>query len=127
MSLFEASHLGMPGEDVLEEAKSFSMKHLNLCMRTILNADNKLKRVQQSLETPIHWRMPRIEALNFIDICQSDDSRNLALLELAKLDYNLVQSVYQTEIKELSRQDTYTYVCIYVIYGNVLLPNNMKR
>ncbi|KAK9924601.1 hypothetical protein M0R45_032964 [Rubus argutus] len=103
LSLFEASHLGMPGEDVLEEAKSFSMKHLNLCTGTILNDDNKLKRVQQSLETPIHWRMPRIEALNFIDIYQSDDSRNLALLELAKLDYNLVQSVYQTEIKELSR------------------------
>ncbi|ONI18547.1 hypothetical protein PRUPE_3G222300 [Prunus persica] len=59
--------------------------------------------VEQSLETPLRWRMPRIEARNFIDIYERDNSKNLALLELAKLDYNLVQSVYQMEIKELSR------------------------
>ncbi|KAK9924603.1 hypothetical protein M0R45_032965 [Rubus argutus] len=103
LSLYEASHLGMPGEDVLEEAKSFSMKNLKKSLTTILNDDTLLKRVEQSLETPVHWRMPRIEALNFINIYQRDDSRNLALLDLAKLDYNLVQSVYQRELKELSR------------------------
>ncbi|KAM5580744.1 putative terpene synthase 9 [Rosa sericea] len=103
LSLYEASHLGMPGEDVLEEAKRFSSKNLKQSMATILNDDNLLKQVEQSLQTPVHWRMPRIEALNFIDIYQRDDSKNLALLELAKLDYNLVQSVYQIEIKELSR------------------------
>nr|AVR48793.1 linalool synthase [Rosa chinensis] len=103
LSLNEASHLGMPGEDVLEEAKIFSSKNLKQSMSTILNDDNLLKQVEQSLQTPVHWRMPRIEALNFIDIYQGDDSKNLALLELAKLDYNLVQSVYQIEIKELSR------------------------
>ncbi|KAM5580743.1 hypothetical protein ABKV19_010126 [Rosa sericea] len=103
LSLYEASHLGMPGEDVLEEAKSFSSNNLKQSMATILNDDNLLKRVEQSLETPIHWRMPRIEALNFINMYQTDDSSNLALLELAKLDYNLVQSVHQMEIKELSR------------------------
>ncbi|KAL6136845.1 hypothetical protein ACLB2K_062140 [Fragaria x ananassa] len=103
LSLYEASHLGMPGEDVLEEANSFSSKKLKQSMSTILNDDNLLKRVEQSLETPVHWRMPRIEALNFISMYERDDSRNLVLLELAKLDYNLVQSVHQNEIKELSR------------------------
>lgn len=104
MSLYEASHLGMPGEDVLEEAKRFSSKNLKQSMAT-LKDDNLLKRVAQSLQTPLHWRMPRIEALNFITMYQREDSKNLqALLELAKLDYNLVQSVHQMEIKELSRQ-----------------------
>ncbi|KAL6136843.1 hypothetical protein ACLB2K_062138 [Fragaria x ananassa] len=112
LSLYEASHLGMPGEDVvvssdvMEEAKSFSSKNLKQSMSTILNDDNLLKRVEKSLETPVHWRMPRIEAIDFISMYQRDDSSNLALLELAKLDYNLVQSVHQKEIKELSRQDT---------------------
>ncbi|XP_062014491.1 probable terpene synthase 9 [Rosa rugosa] len=103
LSLYEASHLGMPGEDVLEEAKRFSSKILKQSVATVLNDDNLTKRVKKSLQTPVHWRMPRIEALNFIDMYQRDDSKNLALLELAKLDYNLVQSVYQIEIKELSR------------------------
>ncbi|XP_008230161.2 PREDICTED: probable terpene synthase 9 [Prunus mume] len=106
LSLYEASHLGMPGEEednVLEEAKSFSTKNLRQLVGT-LEDDNLLKQiVEQSLETPLHWRMPRIEARNFIDIYERDNSKNLALLELAKLDYNLVQSVYQMEIKELSR------------------------
>ncbi|KAL6136840.1 hypothetical protein ACLB2K_062135 [Fragaria x ananassa] len=104
LSLYEASHLGMPGEDVLEEAKRFCSKNLKQSMAK-LKDDNLLKRVAQSLQTPLHWRMPRIEALNFITMYQREDSKNLqALLELAKLDYNLVQSVHQMEIKELSRQ-----------------------
>ncbi|KAL6136846.1 hypothetical protein ACLB2K_062141 [Fragaria x ananassa] len=115
----------MPGEDVLEEAKSFSSKNLKQSMSTILNDDNLLKRVEQSLETPVHWRMPRIEALNFISMYERDDSRNLVLLELAKLDYNLVQSVHQNEIKELSRQAVdFVTVCLtcaiddmYDVYG----------
>ncbi|XP_021811223.1 probable terpene synthase 9 [Prunus avium] len=106
LSLYEASHLGMPGEEedhVLEEAKSFSTRNLRQLMVT-LEDDNLLKQlVEQSLETPLRWRMPRIEARNFIDIYERDNSKNLALLELAKLDYNLIQSVYQMEIKELSR------------------------
>lgn len=112
LSLYEASHLGMPGEEedhVLEEAKSFSTRNLRQLIGT-LEDDNLLKQiVEQSLETPLNWRMPRIEARNFIDIYERDNSKNLALLELAKLDYNLVQSVYQMEIKELSRQDIYVY------------------
>ncbi|PRQ52883.1 putative (E)-beta-ocimene synthase [Rosa chinensis] len=91
LCLYEASHLGMPGEDVLEEAKSFRSKNLKQSLAK-LNDENLLKRVEQLLETPVHWRMPRIEALNFINIYQRDDSSNLALLELAELDYNLVQS-----------------------------------
>ncbi|CAN6708169.1 unnamed protein product [Malus baccata var. baccata] len=104
LSLYEASHLGMLGEEhVLEEAKSFSAKRLRQLLGTLEGEDGLLKQlVQQSMETPLHWRMPRIEARSFIDIYQKDDSRNIDLLELAKLDYNLVQSVYQREIKELS-------------------------
>ncbi|KAB2610590.1 terpene synthase 9 [Pyrus ussuriensis x Pyrus communis] len=105
LSLYEASHLGTLGEDhVLEEAKSFSAKKLRQLVGTLEGEDGLLKQlVQQSMEIPLHWRMPRIEARSFIDIYKKDDSRNMELLELAKLDYNIVQSVYQREIKELSR------------------------
>lgn len=103
LSLYEASYLGMPGEDhVLEEAKNFSSKHLKSLLETIKN-EVLAKQVKQSLEVPLHWKMPRIEARDFIDIYSSHNTRNLDLLELAKLDYNLVQSQHQKELKELAR------------------------
>nr|POE87210.1 putative terpene synthase 9 [Quercus suber] len=98
LSLYEASHLGMHGENILEEARDFSMKNLNSLMGKL--DSNSAKQVKQSLEIPLHWRVPRVEARNFIDVYQKDNKRNLTLLELAKLDYNLVQSVHQREIKE---------------------------
>ncbi|KAJ0053895.1 hypothetical protein Pint_02094 [Pistacia integerrima] len=102
LSLYEASFLGYQEEDVLEEAKDFSTKCLNNSLgkleKTVL-----AEQVQQSLEIPLHWRMPRVEARNFINFYSIYDQNISVLLELAKLDYNLVQSIYQQELKELSR------------------------
>lgn len=101
LSLYEASHLGVEGEDDLEEAKRFSAIHLKLLVQNLKG--DLADEVHQSLEVPLHWRMPRLETRNFIDIYERRNSKNLALLELAKLDYNLVQSEYQKELKELTR------------------------
>ncbi|KAF8391459.1 hypothetical protein HHK36_023764 [Tetracentron sinense] len=101
LSLYEASHLGINGEDVLEEAKKFSVKHLKPLMGHL--ESDQADQVQHSLEIPSHWRTPRAEARNFIDVYERDDAKSLHLLELAKLDFNLVQSVYQSDLRELSR------------------------
>nr|WDY79047.1 linalool/nerolidol synthase [Actinidia chinensis] len=101
LSLYEASHYGMHGEDDLEETKQFCVKHLN---SLIGKMDIKLtKLVQESLEFPLRWRMPRLEARNFINLYEMDNAKSSLLLELAKLDYNLVQSVHQNEVKELTK------------------------
>ncbi|KAL4633133.1 hypothetical protein ACB092_04G099700 [Castanea dentata] len=86
LSLYEATHLGMHGENILEEARDFRMKNLDSLMKILDNYS--AKKVKQSLEMPLYWRIPR----------------NINLLELAKLDYNLVQSVYQQDLKELERR-----------------------
>ena len=101
LSLYEASHFGVHGEEVLEEAKSFAIENLNSLMLT-MDGDSA-NQVQQSLEIPLRWRVQRMEARNFIDKYDEYKTKNLSLLELAKLDYNLVQSVYQQELKELAR------------------------
>ncbi|XP_075668632.1 putative terpene synthase 9 isoform X1 [Castanea sativa] len=100
-SLYEASHLGMGGESIAEEAKNFSMKNLKSLMEKL--DSNSAKQVKQSLEVPLYWRVPRVEVRKFIGIYEKDSTKNLPLLELAKLDYNLVQSVHQRELKELQR------------------------
>ncbi|GAY56614.1 hypothetical protein CUMW_173270 [Citrus unshiu] len=104
LSLYEASFLGSVQEDVLEEAKSFSTKHLNDYLSGKLETNFLTEKLQQSLDIPLYWRMQRNEAQNFIDLYPTDDPKNLALLlELAKLDFNLVQSIHQKELKELAR------------------------
>ncbi|XP_022717547.1 probable terpene synthase 9 [Durio zibethinus] len=100
LSLYEASYLGQHGEDVLDEAQTFSTKHLKLVMEKLEN--DLAEQVKESLHVPIYWRLPRMEARNFISIYQKDAKRNFLLLELAKLDFNLLQSVYLKELKELA-------------------------
>nr|WBO38694.1 terpene synthase 23 [Aquilaria agallochum] len=106
LSLHEASHMGFSREQVLEEAKYFSSKHLNLQLSQDKLKGNLQGRVQLSLQLPFHWRMPRVEARNFIDIYQQDaGTQHLVLLHLAKLEYNIMHSLYLDELKELTEWD----------------------
>ncbi|OMO93675.1 hypothetical protein CCACVL1_06399 [Corchorus capsularis] len=72
----------------------------------ISTGDDMAKQVEESLEMePLHWRVLWVEARNFIDIYERDEKRNLALLEFAKLNYNILQSVYMKELQELGEWD----------------------
>ena len=104
LNLYEASYLGVEGEDGLEEAKRFTTIHLKSLVGNLKG--DLAGQVQQSLEIPLHWRMPRLETRNFIEVYQRRSRKNSTLLDLAKLDYNLVQSAYQKELKELTRYCT---------------------
>ncbi|XP_037494537.1 uncharacterized protein LOC105631124, partial [Jatropha curcas] len=104
LSLYDASHLGMHGEDVLEEAKNFTSHHLKSLLGKLESNNILRQQVEQALDVPLHWRMRRIENRNFINIYQRDDSHNKALLELAILDYNLVQTTwYNQSIKRRAK------------------------
>ncbi|KAK9222392.1 hypothetical protein WN944_010827 [Citrus x changshan-huyou] len=103
LSLFEASFLGIEGEDVLEEANIFCTEHLKESLGTLGSKIILAEQVKQSLDIPSYWRIPRIEAQNFIKLYPTDDESGPILLTLAKLDYNLVQSIHQQELKELAR------------------------
>ncbi|CAK9161365.1 unnamed protein product [Ilex paraguariensis] len=124
LSLYEASHLGMNSDDGLKEAKNFSIKHLVSLAGKLDN--NLAEQVKQSLQTPLYWRMPRLEAWKFIDLFVVDDEKSLILSKLAKLDYNLVQSIHQQELTELAMKGLTKMVCIfraiddmYDIYGSL--------
>ncbi|KAG6671012.1 hypothetical protein I3843_Q021300 [Carya illinoinensis] len=102
LALYEASFHLRQGETILEEARDFATKHLKeyvdqskdqyLCMM-----------VNHALELPLHWRVTRLEAWWFIDAYRSREDMNPTLLELAELDFNMVQAVHQEDLKELSR------------------------
>ncbi|KAL8201843.1 hypothetical protein R6Q57_010990 [Mikania cordata] len=101
LSLYEASCVGSSGEDVLSHAKEVTKKHLN---KSLSQLSPKLyKKVVEGLKLPRHMRMERLEARRYIEEYGHEDDHNPNLLEFAKHDYNMVQSVLQRELVEVNR------------------------
>ncbi|XP_019174260.1 PREDICTED: (-)-alpha-terpineol synthase-like [Ipomoea nil] len=104
LSLYEASYLSMEDEDVLEKAKDFSIHHLKQALRQQELIDEKLgEQISHALEMPFHWRMQRLESRWFIDVYEKTENNNSIVLQLAKLDFNIVQALHLDELKQLSR------------------------
>ncbi|CAI9770286.1 unnamed protein product [Fraxinus pennsylvanica] len=77
------------------------MKHLN-DQTSIDQFHSRL--VHHGLELPLQWTIPRAEARWFINVYKDRPDMNPVLLELAELDFNIVEAKYQQELKHLSRK-----------------------
>nr|XP_029118060.1 alpha-humulene synthase isoform X2 [Elaeis guineensis] len=100
LSLYEATYLGIPEDDILDEALNFAKLHLKSIeshMRTPLTT-----RVLYALELPLHRRTRRLEAKNYMSIYQEDEGRINMVLELAKLDFHMLQSIHREEVRSIS-------------------------
>nr|QFQ50298.1 geraniol synthase [Atractylodes lancea] len=101
LSLHEASHLGANGEDILSQGNEFTTRHLK---GSVSQLSPKLgTQVLGSLELPRHLRMARLEAARYIEEYGNADDHNPVVLELAKLDYNHVQSLLQRDLNDVTR------------------------
>uniref|UniRef100_A0A1W7HBY2 Putative limonene-myrcene synthase n=1 Tax=Scoparia dulcis TaxID=107240 RepID=A0A1W7HBY2_SCODU len=107
LALYEASYLLTEGENTLESAREFSTEHLERNSITTSNDDENPMSlfVREVLEMPLHWRIQRAKARWFMeDAYEKRKGKNSALLlELAKLDFNIVQATHQEELKQVSR------------------------
>nr|WDY79046.1 geraniol synthase [Actinidia chinensis] len=101
LSLHEASYLGSHGEDILSNAMEFTETRLKQSIPIM--APEFGSQVLQALELPRHFRMERLEARRFIEEYSGESDQSSCLLELAKLDYNKVQSLHQAELTEITR------------------------
>ncbi|XP_042479188.1 alpha-terpineol synthase, chloroplastic-like [Macadamia integrifolia] len=99
LSLYEASYLGAEGESILDEARNFTKRHLE----DIKDSNVEAQAVNHSLEVPLHWRMVRPETRWYIDAYQRHEDMDPIILELAKLDFNMVQTVHQKDLGDASR------------------------
>nr|ALL56347.1 geraniol synthase [Camptotheca acuminata] len=99
LSLYEASYLGANGEDILSQAMEFTETHFKQSIPLMA----AVPQLEQALELPRHLRMARLEARRFIEEYIRESDHSSALLELAKLDYNKVQLLHQSELNEISR------------------------
>ncbi|XP_059439321.1 (3S,6E)-nerolidol synthase 1-like [Corylus avellana] len=101
MALYEASQLGIEGEDILEEAGNFSERLLNARVRQL--DDNQVRVVGSTLRHPYHKSLARFMVKNFIGNFQDRNGWLNDLQQLAKMDFNMVQSMHQKEIVQISK------------------------
>ncbi|KAL6975737.1 geranyl diphosphate diphosphatase [Sarracenia purpurea var. burkii] len=101
LSLYEASYTGAEDEEILRDAMEFTEAQLKQSIP--LMAPRKSRNVSQALELPRHLRMERLETRRFIEEYSRESDQSLHLLELAKLDYNKVQSLHRAELAEITR------------------------
>lgn len=102
LSLYEAAHLGVHGENILDEAITFTTTSLQSMVTNL--ADPVLtSQINHALYFPLRKRAIRIESRRNITIYQDDCSHNPAILKLAKLDFNYLQSLHTEELNEFCR------------------------
>ncbi|CAI0454323.1 unnamed protein product, partial [Linum tenue] len=100
LSLYEAAHVALNGEGILDEALAFATKTLKshkICSPAFQ------KQVQFALRLPIWKCVPRSLTRHYIDIYSEDASHNQKLLVFAKLDFNMLQSDHRKELNEVTR------------------------
>ena len=102
LSLYEASFLCIEGENILEAAKHFTINYSEKYMR-LCKDEHEASIIKHALEFPLHWRMSRLDTRWFVDIYERKVDMNPILLEIAKLDFNRVQSIHQEDLKYASR------------------------
>uniref|UniRef100_A0A0D9Z7A9 Terpene synthase metal-binding domain-containing protein n=1 Tax=Oryza glumipatula TaxID=40148 RepID=A0A0D9Z7A9_9ORYZ len=102
LSLYNAANLLTHNEEALQEAILFSRHHLEL-MKSNLKSP-LAEQVSRALQIPLSRTLKRVEALSYILEYNVHEQRyNPLILELAKLDFNLLQHIHQRELKTITQ------------------------
>ncbi|KAL6987024.1 (-)-germacrene D synthase [Sarracenia purpurea var. burkii] len=101
LSFYEATHLRVHGENILDEALIFTTNHLKSAVPNL--SDPLAAQVIYSLKQPIHKSMMRLEARHYIFFYEQEHSYDKDLLNFAKLDFNFLQKIHQRELEKITR------------------------
>uniref|UniRef100_A0A7J6HK32 Beta-caryophyllene synthase TPS9FN n=1 Tax=Cannabis sativa TaxID=3483 RepID=TS9FN_CANSA len=102
LSLYEASHLSYIGENILDEALAFTTTHLHQFVKNE-KTHPLSNEVLLALQRPIRKSLERLHARHYISSYENKICHNKTLLELAKLDFNLLQCLHRKELSQISR------------------------
>lgn len=101
LSLYNAAYFFISGEPQLEKAISFARQHLE-SMRAGLESP-LAEQVERALYLPLTRTYKRQEAVHYMSEYGEEEGHNPSLLELAKLDFNLLQHVHLKELNAISK------------------------
>ena len=100
LSLYNAAQLRIHGEEILDDAIVFTRNYLQSVVKHLQSpmADE----VCSALRTPLFRRPRRVEARHYISVYDKLPTRNETILEFAKLDFGILQSLYCEELNILT-------------------------
>lgn len=101
LSLYEAAHLMVHGEAILDEAVNFTTSQLKASASTL--STHLVAQVTHAINQPIRKGLTRLEARYYISTYEHEDSHNKALLKFAKLDFNILQIMHQRELCSITK------------------------
>ena len=100
LSLYNAAHKATPGEQALDEAISFSRRHL-ASMKGRLPSPLE-EQVSRALDIPLARLPKRLETMHYVVEYGKEEEHDAVLLELARLDFDLLRFLHLRELKDLS-------------------------
>ncbi|KVH94560.1 Terpene synthase, metal-binding domain-containing protein [Cynara cardunculus var. scolymus] len=104
LELYEATYMRVQGEVILDEAFVFTSSRLDEISKDPLRSNSTLSSlIQVTLKLPLWRSFPRLEALHYIPFYQKQASHDGSLLRLAKLGFNLLQSLHKKELSQVSK------------------------
>lgn len=68
INLYRASLIAFPEENIMDEAKSFATTYLNEALQKANISSHLSREIKYNLEYGWHTNLPRVEAMNYIDI-----------------------------------------------------------
>ena len=96
LHLYEATHMRVHGEDILDEALKFTTTYLK---SVVTNLNPTLAtQVNHALKQPIRKCLQRVEARHYFSTYHENASHNEVLLKFAKLDFNILQKQHQRNL-----------------------------
>ncbi|XP_019085930.1 PREDICTED: 1,8-cineole synthase 1, chloroplastic-like isoform X2 [Camelina sativa] len=100
ISLYEASYLSTKADTKLHKViRPFATEEIRKYVDDETNNMEIREKAIHALEMPYHWRMRRLETRWYIDAYEKKHDMNLVLIELAKVDFNIVQTTHQEDLK----------------------------
>ncbi|KAG0541294.1 hypothetical protein BDA96_02G003700 [Sorghum bicolor] len=111
LALYQASYLAFPGpgETVLDQARALAIGK-RAAGRRDDDDDSDCTRLPLPLPLPLHWTAPRLQAMWSLKGKGDDHNHNKkvavvdpAILQLAQVDFNLVQALHRRELAEVTR------------------------
>ncbi|XP_022734668.1 (+)-delta-cadinene synthase isozyme XC14-like [Durio zibethinus] len=101
LELYEAAHLRVHGENILEEALAFTTSHLKL-VETMVDYPLS-KQAANALKQPLRKSFPRLVARSYISIYEVYGTEDEYLMKFAKLDFLMVQHFHKKELSVIYR------------------------
>jgi len=100
LSLYNAAHMAVPGEMVLDDAIAFTRHHLEAGKGKLRSP--LAEQVSRALEIPLPRSMRQLETMHYITEYEKEEPHDIKMLELARLNFNILRSVHLKELKALS-------------------------